>query len=124
MKHPTMTRWASLATVLALLLLIVTPLLGLAQAPASTRPNDPSPALGHAQVIAHGVAPLPRGDLVWRLRLGRAPLPNRAVPQPRPPSFVAGVSGVVAVTAANGAVISRVPAGEAVWMPPGTPRAV
>src|SRR5690349_2121860 len=124
MKHPTSIRWASFGTVLALLLLIVTPILGLAQSPASSRPNDPSPALGHTQVIAHGVAPLPKGDLVWRLRMDRAPLPSRAVPQPRPPSFVAAESGVVAVAAADGRVISRVPAGEAEWMPPGTPEAV
>ncbi|MEZ4563402.1 MAG: thrombospondin type 3 repeat-containing protein [Thermomicrobiales bacterium] len=124
MKHSTMMRWASMGSVLALLLLMFTPLLGLAQAPAATRPNDPSPAMGHAQVIAHGVASLPQGDLVWRLRLNRAPLPNRAAPQLRPPSFVAGVTGVVAVSSANGVVTSRVPAGEAVWMPPETPQAV
>ena len=81
MNHPTLNRWASFGTVLALLLMVMTPVLALAQSPAASRPNDPSPALGHAQVIAHGVAPLPRGDLVWRLRLDRAPLPSRAVPQ-------------------------------------------
>jgi hypothetical protein len=124
MKHPTLNRWASFGTVLALLLLIIFPVIAQAQSPAASRPNDPSPALGHSQVVAHGVAPLPRGDLVWRLRLDRAPLPGRAVPQSRPPSFVTGESGVVAIAAADGRVISRVPAGEAVWMPPGTPQAV
>ncbi len=75
-------------------------------------------------MIAHGVAPLPRGSIVWRLRLDRAPLPNRAEAQVRPPSFVAGVSGVVAVTAGNGSIISRVPAGEASWILPEIPQAV
>jgi hypothetical protein len=124
MKQPTSIRWASLGTVLALLMLIVTPFIGLAQSPASTRPNDPSPATGHAQVIAHGVASLPRGDLVWRLRLDRAPIPERAAALPRPPSFVVGESGVVAVAAADGRVLSRIPVGEAAWMSPGTPLAV
>jgi hypothetical protein len=124
MKHSTLNRWASIGTVLALLLLAITPMVALAQNPAQTRPNEPSPAVGHAQVIAHGVAPLPRGDLVWRLRVDRAPVPNRAVPQPRPPSFVVGAAGVVAVVAADGRVVSRVPVGEAAWIPPGTPQAV
>ena len=86
MKRPNLTRWVSLGMVLALLLLILAPFVTLAQSPATSRPNDPSPAQGHAQVIAHGVAPLPRGNLVWRLRLDRAPLPNRAEAQVRPPS--------------------------------------
>lgn len=124
MSHSTSIRSASASAILALLLVLLTPLLGLAQSPAASRPNDPSPALGHAQVIAHGVATLPRGDLAWRLRLDRAPLPNRAVPEPRPAGFVAADAGVVAIAAANGDVLSRVPPGEAAWLPPESPQAV
>ena len=42
-------------------------------------PGDPSPATGDAQVVAHGVARLGGGDLVWRVVRRSAPPPANAV---------------------------------------------
>ncbi|MFT4040216.1 MAG: thrombospondin type 3 repeat-containing protein [Thermomicrobiales bacterium] len=123
MVNPKVTRLVSLCAVLTLLLAMVLPVTAQAQAPV-TRPNDPSPAIGGQQVIAHGVVALPPGDLVWRLAIERAPLPNRAEAMPHPPSFVAAETGVVAITSASGALTDRVPPGEAVWLAPGAPQAV
>ncbi len=53
-----------LATVVAVLLLVV-PVGAVALRQLGI--NDPSPARGHAEVIAHGIALLPASDVAWRV---------------------------------------------------------
>jgi hypothetical protein len=88
------------------------------------RPDDPSPATGHAQVIAHGVAPLPAGEIVWRVRVAQAIAPHRTETGSLPTGFLLADDGVVAVIDAHGAPLARVAPGEAVWLPPPTSGAV
>ena len=38
--------------------------------------DAPSPAQGHAEVIAHGVAPLPADEVAWRVTRAEAPRPT------------------------------------------------
>lgn len=82
------------------------------------QPNDPSPALGHASVIAHGVATIPYGEAVWRVSDERAALPNRSTAAFQPAGFVLAGAGVVAVADRGGQVLSRVALGEAAWSSP------
>lgn len=75
-------------------------------------------------VIAHGVTPRPEGEVAWRVRPRRAPLPERGRGFVRPASFVLAEDGQVAIVAMSGKVQSQLSPGEAVWMPPGLPAAV
>jgi hypothetical protein len=95
----------------------------LAQAPA-LEPDDPSPATRHAQVIAHGVAPIPPDELVWRLVIDRAAPPARAHPVERPAGFILADKGVVALIDQDGARLARIAPGEAVWTGSGAAHSV
>lgn len=75
-------------------------------------------------VIAHGVTPNPDGDVAWRVRPRRAPLPERGKGIVRPASFVLAEGGPLAIVALSGKVQARLAPGEAVWLPPGLPAAV
>jgi hypothetical protein len=94
-----------------------------AQAPA-LEPDDPSPATRHAQVIAHGVAPMPADEIAWRLTRDRAVPPNRANAEDRLAGFVLADKGVVALLDQEGRGLTRIAPGEAVWTEPGVARAV
>jgi Bacterial TSP3 repeat len=94
-----------------------------AQAPA-LEPDDPSPATRHAQVIAHGVAPMPADEIAWRLTRDRAVPPNRADAEERPAGFILADKGVVALVDHEGRALARIAPGEAVWTEPGVARAV
>lgn len=104
---------SSIITLLLLLGMVVGP--SLAQSSV-----DPVPLA----VIAHGVTPRPDGDVAWRVRPRRAPLPERGKGIMRPASFVLAEEGPVAIVALSGRVQSRLAPGEAVWLPPGLPAAV
>src|SRR5215216_4001649 len=94
-----------------------------AQAPP-LEPDDPSPATRHAQVIAHGVAPMPADEIAWRLTRDRAVPPNRANAEDRLAGFVLADKGVVALLDQEGRGLTRIAPGEAVWTEPGVARAV
>ena len=95
----------------------------LAQAPP-LEPDDPSPATRHAQVIAHGVAPMPADEIAWRLTVDRAVPPTRADAEERPAGFILADKGVVALVDREGTRLARIAPGEAVWTEPGVARAV
>jgi hypothetical protein len=95
----------------------------IAQAPP-LESDDPSPATRHAQVIAHGVAPMPAEEIAWRLAVERAAPPTRADAEERRPSFILAAKGVVALVDQEGARLARIAPGEAVWTEPGVARAV
>ena len=94
-----------------------------AQAPA-LEPDDPSPANRHAQVIAHGVAPMPADEIAWRLTRDRAVPANRANAEERPVGFILADKSVVALVDQEGARLARIAPGEAVWNEPGVARTV
>ena len=95
----------------------------LAQAPP-LEPDDPSPATRHAQVIAHGVAPMPGDEIAWRLTVDRAVPPTRADAEEQPAGFILADKGVVALVDQEGTRLARIAPGEAVWTEPGIERAV
>src|ERR671910_2237014 len=63
--------------------------------------DDPSPATRHAQVIAHGVAPMPADEVAWRLAVDRAMPPARADAEERLAGFILADKGVVALVDQN-----------------------
>src|SRR4051812_22985164 len=95
----------------------------LAQAPP-LEPDEPSPATRHAQVIAHGVAPMPGDEIAWRLTVDRAAPPTRANAEEQPAGFILADKGVVALVDHQGRRLARIAPGEAVWTEPGVARAV
>ena len=95
----------------------------LAQEPAAP-PEDASPAMRHAQVIAHGVAVMPAEEVGWRLTVIRAVTPHRAVAKKRAAGFILADRGVIGVADDRGTLLARVAPGEALWIEPDTPRAV
>jgi len=95
----------------------------LAQAPP-LETDDSSPATRHAQVVAHGVAPMPGDEVAWRVAVDQAMPPTRADAQKRPAGFVLADKGVVALVDRDGARLARIAPGEAVWTEPGVERAV
>jgi hypothetical protein len=95
----------------------------LAQVPP-LEPDDLSPATRHAQVIAHGVVPLPGDEIAWQLTLDRAVPPTRANAEERLAGFILADKGVVALVDQEGRRLARIAPGEAVWVEPGVARAV
>src|SRR3954469_17445895 len=93
----------------------------LAQAPP-LEPDDPSPATRHAQVIAHGVAPMPADEIGWRVTVDRAVPPTRADAEEHPAGFIVADKGVVALVDQHGARPARIAPGEAIWTEPGAAR--
>src|SRR5687768_14903755 len=86
----------------------------LAQAPP-LEPDDPSPATRHAQVIAHGVAPMPADEIAWRLAVDRAVPPTRADADVRRAGFILADKGAVALVDQDGTRLARIAPGEAIW---------
>ena len=117
-----MLRVVRFVIAIATLALLLPGLAALAQDPLET--DDPSPATRHAQVIAHGVAPMPADEIAWRLTVDRAQPPTRADADERPAGFILADKGVVALVDQEGRRLARIAPGEAVWTEPGVARAV
>ena len=73
--------------------------------------TNPSPASGDAQVIAHGVIPIPAGDLIWRIEREAAPPPATVEPTGAATGFLLGSEGAV--------LVEDVPTGEQARLAPG-----
>jgi hypothetical protein len=82
------------------------------------KPADSSPAVGHAQVIAHGIATMPGGEMVWRVAAPRAAAPNRSLAAAQEAGFVLADAGVVALANGDGTLWQRIAPGEAAWTSP------
>jgi hypothetical protein len=80
---------------------------------AATGPNAPSPAQGHAEVIAHGVVPLPPGQASWRVESASAALPDKAGALKRSLGFVLADKDAILLTDAATGNKTRLAAGEA-----------
>ena len=109
---------------IVLTLLATLPVAGSLAQDERGRKDDPSPAKGHAEVIAHGVATMPGGDMVWRVETRQALPPNDSRAVPRGPGFILADAGVVALTDQDGRLLARVAPGEAAWTSPEKARAV
>lgn len=106
-----------LALAVLALLLALAPMAGLAWYQAAT---DTSPAIGDAQVIAHGVLTIPGGDLVWRIEREVAPPPATAEPVTALPGFLLGAEGSVLVEDAPAGDQTRLAPGEGLITHDGT----
>ena len=109
--------------VIATLSLSLPGTVAIAQAPP-LETDDPSPATRHAQVIAHGVAPMPADEIAWRLTVDRALPPTRADAEERPAGFILADKSVVALVDEEGTRLARIAPGEAIWAEPGVARAI
>src|SRR5690606_7862808 len=65
-------RWGQRIALLGLLVLVLSPF-GFVAGRSLIRLDDPSPAVGRAQVITQGIAALPDGDYVMRIVRRTAP---------------------------------------------------
>ncbi|HEU0113621.1 MAG TPA: cupin domain-containing protein, partial [Thermomicrobiales bacterium] len=82
-----------------------------------------SPARGHAEVIAQGVAALPAGELVWRASYRAAAPGAPAQFAPAGPGWVVAADGAIGVQAGDGRRSLLAP-GEAAFLPPSGPAAI
>jgi hypothetical protein len=117
------TRSLKLVAALALLVALPSSLTMLAQE-TQPEPNEPSPATRHAQVIAHGVMSMPAVEVGWRAATERALPANRATAEERFAGFLLAHEGTLALTDAQGAILSRLAPGEAVWVDGSDPFAI
>lgn len=81
--------------------------------------DAPSPALGHAEVVAHGVAPLPSGQLAWRVVEDTADLPADAPTEERALGFALAEDGAMLINDLSYGTQARLGAGEAAFVPNG-----
>ena len=102
--------------------LLALALVGASARLAAVAPDDPSPALGDAQVIAQGVAPIADGDVVWRLVRGVAAEATDAEPAERPLGFVLPQQTTLLLTGGGGRP-ERVAVGEAAFVDGGAEQA-
>jgi hypothetical protein len=77
----------------------------------------PSPAQGHASVIAQGVAALPPEDLAWRVTLASA-VPTADRPARATPGFLVVTEGSLLLSEADDAAQTRLAPGEAAFVRP------
>ena len=100
-----------LAAVSLLLLLLAAP--AGAAVLRQVAPDAPSPALGHAEVIAQGVAPMPAAQVAWRVVEDTAELPADAPIQERALGFALAEAGPIVVSDLSFGTQTRLAAGEA-----------
>lgn len=103
----------ALASLMALLPFAATALLQLG-------PDAPSPATGHAQVIAHGVSALPAPRLAWRIVEDTAEPRDQALAEERALGFALADQQAILVYDQLTAGQSRLGSGEASFVPTGS----
>jgi len=105
-----------LATVVAVLLLVV-PVGAVALRQLSI--DDPSPARGHAEVIAHGISSLPDADVAWRVVEQTAPVAADAKIDDGSLGFVLANAGAMVVEDTAFGSRARLAPGEATFVAEG-----
>jgi hypothetical protein len=80
------------------------------------RPNAPSPAARHAQVIAQRVMAMPAAEVEWRVTSIRGLPGKRSELLGGPNLFILATDGAIAVVDERGSVVFRLPPGEAAWV--------
>lgn len=104
---------------LAIAVLLTLAIAGSATLAQSPNPAGPSLAQGHAEVIAHGAALLPRVPVIWRVATQPAQLPRNAPVAGRVLGFVLADRGTFLITDAASGDQTRLAPGEAVFVPDG-----
>lgn len=79
--------------------------------------DGPSPATGHAQVVAHGVSPLPASQVAWRVVLDTAESGDDARAEERALGFAVADRAAIGVYDDATGAESRLAAGEALFVP-------
>jgi hypothetical protein len=102
---------SALVAALALGLLLVGP--GGALALLQAAQDGPSPAQGHAQVIAHGVSGMPADQIAWRVVVDNAENLDTAEPLSRPLGFALADQDAIVVNDVTLGIQSRNAPGEA-----------
>ena len=83
-------------------------------------PDTPSPATGHAQVIAQGVSAMPAARLAWRIVQDTAEPRDQAVPEERALGFTLADQQAILVYDQRTAGQTRLAGGEASFVPAGS----
>lgn len=81
--------------------------------------NAPSPASGHAEVIAHGVSGMPANQLAWRVVEDTAEPLENAQPEERALGFTLADADAVLINDVSFGTQARLAAGEAAFVPNG-----
>jgi hypothetical protein len=81
--------------------------------------DAPSPAQGHAQVVAQGVAPMPADQIAWRVVRDTAEATDDAEYQARALGFALAVDDAIVVSSATFGTQARLAPGEAAFVPDG-----
>lgn len=81
-------------------------------------PTGSSPAQGHAEVIAQGIASLEKGKLVWQVTSGEAPTKAKKSTHAGP-GFLLTDSGQMILVESNGNDAKKLAEGEATFIPKG-----
>jgi hypothetical protein len=79
---------------------------------AASSATSPSPAQGHAEVIAQGAVKLPKGQAAWRVEAYPAFLPGAAPMLKRPLSFLVADKDPILVTEGKSGDMTRLAGGE------------
>ncbi len=93
--------------------------LGAVAAARQLAADDASPAQGHAQVVAHGVAAVPSGEVAWRVVSDTADLEDDAETQERALGFALADQDAFLINDLSFGTQARLAAGEATFVPSG-----
>lgn len=107
--------WATRLALAAVALLLLAPVAGAALQRLSA--EGPSPATGHAQVVAHGVSPMPASQVAWRVVLDTAEAGDDAETEERALGFAVADRAAIGVFDQATGAESRLAAGEAAFVP-------
>ncbi len=115
----TAPRVASVIAVVGLLVVLATPVRGAILQAIQGAADGPSPATGHAEVIAHGVAAMPSENIAWRVIRDIAEPLSDAEPRERAVGFTLADDGAILVNDVSAGTQSRLAAGEAAFVAEG-----
>ena len=105
--------------IIGLLALLAAPVRGAILQAIQGAPDGPSPATGHAEVIAHGVAQMPSDEIAWRVVRDNAEPLADAEPRERAVGFTLADEGAILVNDISAGTQARLAAGEAAFVPEG-----
>ena len=115
----TAPRLTAVIAIVGLLALLATPVRGAILQAIQGTLDGPSPASGHAEVIAQGVAEMPSERIAWRVVRDDAEPLNQAEPRERAAGFTLASAGAILVNDVSAGTQSRLATGEAAFVPEG-----
>lgn len=105
--------------IVGLVALLVSPAQGAILQAIQAAPDGPSPASGHAEVIAQGVAEMPSEEIAWRVVRDEAEPTNDAEARERAVGFTLADGGAILVNDISAGTQTRLATGEAAFVPEG-----